>query len=103
MRLYALHDKKAASLSSFVVERSDAQASRHFAQAVLEPKSLLGKYADDFELVVLAEIHEDVVSTGEQVGGVVMSTVLSARQVLDLQPQPGSSVDPAQLQLMKEA
>lgn len=103
MKLYALYDKKAQSLSSFHVAKSDAQASRDFAQAVLEPKSVLGRYPEDFELVAIGEVFEEVLEEGPQLVALPMQAVVTARQVLDLQPQPGAVVDPAQLQLMKEA
>lgn len=101
MKLYALHDKKAKALSNFVVERSDAVASRSFAEAVTQPNSVLGKYADDFELVALCDVHQDYDGQFDEImhteshGGVV---VVTARQVMDLQPK----VD-GQLSLLKEA
>lgn len=98
MKLYALHDKVAKALSAFQVAKGDASVTRDFAQAVLEPKSLLGKYPDDFELVVFATLSEDMIE-----GGVVCTpfpylVVVTARQVLDLQPVRESG-DPAQLRL----
>lgn len=84
MKLYALLDKKSDSLSAFQVAKSDAVVSRDFAQAVLEPKSLLGKYPEDFELVCIAFIEEDVVE-GLQVQAVPLGVVITAKQVLDLQ------------------
>lgn len=103
MKLYAMHDKKSQALSAFQVAKSDAVVSRDFAQAVLDPKSLLGKYAEDFELVCIGVVKEDVVPGELSALGVPMTVVLTAQQVLDLQPQPGARVDPAQLALMKEA
>lgn len=103
MKLYALHDVKAQALSAFQVAKADASVSREFAQAVLDPKSVLGKYPDDFELVSIGVVKEDVVPGELQALGVPMTVVLTARQVLDLQPQPGVAGDPAQLALLREA
>jgi len=109
MKLYALHDKKAKHLSSFQVAKLDAQVSREFAQAVLDPKSMLGKYADDFELVAIGGVEESTEGQSDQVwplqapDGARMVVVITARQVLDLQPKPGSAVDPGQLSLLREA
>lgn len=58
MKLYALHDKKSGHLSAFHVEKSDAVASRNFAEAVKQKDSVFSKYPDDFELVALAEVRE---------------------------------------------
>lgn len=108
MRLFAVHDKKAKAFVSFHVVKSNAVASRDFAQAVLEPKSLLAKYAEDFELVVLADVDDEYRDAPrssfhhQQVMG-CFEVVISAQQVLDLQPKAGATVDPAQLQLMGEA
>lgn len=108
MKLYALHDKKSRSLSSFHAAKSDAVASRDFAQAVVEPKSLLGKYPEDFELVALAVLEEELDAESDHMGGRVeeiqpYAVVLTAKQVMDLQPKVGQSSDPAQLALLKEA
>lgn len=103
MKLYALHDTKAKALSSFHVAKSDAQASRDFAQAVLDPKGVLGKYPDDFELVSLADVFEDVLEDTLQVTALPMEVVVTAKQVVDLQPKAGAQGDPAQLALLKEA
>lgn len=103
MKLYALHDKKSETLSAFQVAKADAAVSRDFAQAVLEPKSMLGKYPDDFELVVIAVVFEDVQDDRVQSEGVPFEVVVTARQVVDLQPKPGVRDDPAQLALMREA
>lgn len=103
MKLYAVFDLKAGALSSFHVLKSDAVASRDFAQAVLEPKSLFGKYPEDFALVCLAVVQDDVRGDGMQVHTVAMETVVTAKQVVDLQPKAGATADPAQLALLKEA
>lgn len=100
MKLYALHDKKARALSNFVVERSDAVASRHFQEACLQPNSVLGKYADDFELVSLCAVSQDYDDEFplEMVAPTEVTVVVTARQVMDLQPKPQQ-----QLELLKEA
>lgn len=109
MRLYAVLDLKANALSAFHVLKSDAVASRDFAQAVLEPKSIYGKYADDFQLVVLADVREDVGDQTRQGTELVAlldhgyDVVVTARQVVDLQPKAGQTADPAQLALLREA
>lgn len=103
MKLYALHDKKAKSLSSFHVERSDTVASRGFAEAVTAPNSTFGKYAEDFELVALCDVsqdYEDVESLKWMnfVEPFLMTVVITAKQVLDMQPKADG-----QLSLLKEA
>lgn len=105
MKLYALHDKKAKSLSSFHVERSDAQAARSFAEAVTADKSVFGKYPDDFELVALCDVsqeYEDLADVTLNVceGGFLsdfrFEVVVTAKDVLLLQGD-------RQLSLLKEA
>lgn len=101
MRLYALHDKKARALSSFHVERSDAVASRGFAEAVIKDGSVFAKYPQDFELVVVAFLRDDTSDVEPMV--VEMSpplkVVITAEQVLAVHRPP--SMD--QLSLLKEA
>lgn len=100
MKLYALHDRKAKSLSSFHVERSDVSASRGFVDAVLSKDSQFAKYPDDFELVSLCDVSQEY---GGDFDGVVMvvpevvRVVITAAQVLASQPQA------AQLPLRLEA
>lgn len=100
MKLYALHDKKAKALSDFHVSKSDVVASRGFVEAVVRQDSLFAKYADDFELVSLCDVSQEY---EHDFHGVVMvvpevvRVVITARQVLDSQPQP------AQLPLKLEA
>lgn len=102
MKLYALHDRKAKSFSSFHVERSDAAASRSFADAVMRPDSPLGKYAEDFELVSLCDVHDaygDSFVGFEAVGNLHCVVVVTASQVVSLQSRAGDG----QLSLLKEA
>lgn len=107
MKLYALHDVKAQSFTAFHVVKSDAVATRDFAQAVLEPKSMIGKYPQDFQLVCLASIADaDAGARSEYDDQFVQGefrVVVTAQQVLDLQPKAGAASDPAQLALLKEA
>lgn len=95
MKLYALWDKKAAALSSFHVEKSDAVASRGFAEAVNQPNSVFGKYPQDFSLVAVAFVNEEAV--GVPVEGIAMEEILSAAQVVALRPSGDG-----QLSLLKE-
>jgi len=105
MKLYALHDKKAQWLSSFHCERSDAQASRGFADAVNAKDSVFAKYPEDFELVCLGEVEESTkldvddlyVSTRARTGK-LFEVVLSAEMVVSLRPRQD-----AQLSLMGES
>lgn len=101
MKLYALFDRKAQAYTAYQVAKSDAVVSRDFAQAVLAPDSLLGKYAGDFELVRFCDVPEDPSGEGEVM--MVAVTVITAQQVVDLQPKAGAGSDPAQLALMREA
>lgn len=101
MKLYALHDKKAKSFSSFHVERSDAVASRNFADAVVaksngvEP-SVLAKYAEDFELVSLCSVSQDYEGEFSQgmeiVGSLWCAVVITAEQVLAAQPKADAQI-----------
>lgn len=89
MRLFALHDKKAASLQSFHVLPSEVVASRQFAEAVMQKDSMLGKYPDDFELVSLCDVsqeYEGQFEGVELVSSVASRVVITARQVLNAQP-----------------
>lgn len=93
-------DKKANALSAFQVARSHAQVTRNFAQACLEKDSMLGKYPDDFELVAIAEVSDEVDPENDyQVAPMKLEVVVTARAVVDMQ----SRQDPAQLSLIKEA
>lgn len=99
MKLYALHDKKAKALSSFHVERSDAVASRGFAEAV-KPDSVFAKYAEDFELVALADVWESgqqelPLTEQEMVQPFPMRVVITAAQVVASRP-----LDDRQLSLL---
>lgn len=100
MKLYALHDKKAGSLSNFHVEKSDAVASRGFAEAVRDPKSVFFRYADDFELVAVATVSEDSYVVGSPVEGIPVTPVITAAQVVASMPAVPSD---GQLSLLKEA
>lgn len=101
MKLYALHDKKAQTFSSFHVERSDAVASRSFADAVMQQGSVFSKYPEDFELVSVCDVHdcyaEGAFETHVTVGIVDHKVILTAEQVLASQPRD------SQLSLLKEA
>lgn len=105
MKLYAVHDRKAKAFTSFHVGKSDAVVSRDFAQAVLDPRSMMGKYAGDYELVSVGDVIEDYDDALEAYRVVQphldkpWHVVLTAQQVLDLQPKSGVSEDPAQLRL----
>jgi len=92
MKLYALHDKKAEALSAFHVEKSDAVATRRFVQAVLEPKSVLGEFADDFELVAVATVEEEAFAHGVVCAGFPFLVVVTARQVLDTRGPDGPAL-----------
>lgn len=98
MKLYALHDKKAKSFSSFHVERSDAVASRSFAEAVSAADSLFAKYPEDFELVALCDVHDsyEVFPDAIPVSEIACVVVITAQQVL-------AARGGQQLSLLKEA
>lgn len=100
MKLYALHDKKANALSSFHVEKSDAVASRGFAEAVSQPNSVFGKYPDDFELVAIASVDDSTAGAMPEdlITPLGLVTIVTARQIVDLR-----GVGDAQLSLIKEA
>lgn len=89
MKLYALHDKKAKSLSSFHVEKSDAVASRNFAEAVRQKDSVFQKYAEDFELVALAEVRDEVLDPLDELVQpfVAPHVVITAEQIVATLPR----------------
>lgn len=90
MKLYALHDKKAKSLSSFHVERSDVVASRSFAEACVQKDSVFAKYPTDFELVSLCDVSQEYDFSPQDsilVGEYAFKVVITAEQVLAAQPQ----------------
>lgn len=98
MKLYAVHDKKAQALSVIHVNQGDTVASRGFADAVLQKDSVYGKYADDFELVCLADVSQEYQDLPEEmVANIQFRVVITAQQVLDAQPKSN------QLELIKEA
>lgn len=103
MKLYALYDVKADAYSNFVAEKSDAVATRQFAEAVTQPNSVLGKYADDFELVRIVDLPESIVELRQLDSELAFDhiVVVTARQVMDLEVK--ASPDSAQLSLIKEA
>lgn len=100
MKLYALHDKKAKSLSSFHVEKSDAQASRSFADAVMQPNSPLGKFHEDFELVAVAVVDENQIDAAVDLLDEGHQVIITATQVVALQAKAAPD---GQLSLLKEA
>lgn len=110
MKLYALHDKKAGALSSFHTEKNDAVASRNFASAVLrsapgEPPSILSQYAEDFQLVRIAEIAEEFDGSRAEVTivqVVPLEVVITAVQVLAASGVTAAAAH-RQLDLLKEA
>jgi len=101
MKLYALHDKKARTFTSFHVERSDAVASRAFAEAVNAQGSVFGKYPEDFELVSVCDVHdvygEDAFAGHECVSDLQNVVILTASAVVAMR------VPDRQLELLKEA
>lgn len=85
MKLYAVHDKKQGALTHFHALEGDAVASRSFQDAVLAKDSVFGRYAEDFELVALAELEKDTTKEVEFVQPYVgMHVVLTAMMVLQL-------------------
>ncbi|AZL82689.1 nonstructural protein [Apis mellifera associated microvirus 11] len=61
MRIYAIRDTVAQAIVAGAVftERSDASASRMFADACLDERGLIGKHPGDFELIHLGDLEED--------------------------------------------
>lgn len=60
--LYAVRDVKADDINDQVmVCKADAVAVRSFSDALAstDPRSLMAKYPDDYELLELGAIHED--------------------------------------------
>jgi len=96
MKLFAVHDKKAKSLSSFHVLAGVVVASRSFAEAVLDPQSPYGKYPQDFELVFLCDVSQEYEGQFDEVQFVseVMqqSVVITAEQVLASQPKADAQI-----------
>lgn len=85
MKLFAVHDKKAKSLSVHHVLRDDAVAMRSFQDAVLSKDSVYGRYAEDFELVCLAELSDDTGSELPLVDPIVgLHVVITALSIVQL-------------------
>lgn len=61
MRIYAIRDVVAQAIVAGAVftEKSDAAASRSFADACADERGLIGKHPGDFELLHLADLEED--------------------------------------------
>lgn len=55
MKLFAVRDVKADSFGAPMSVASSGIAMRGFAEAVMDPKSELNKYPDDFSLYEIAE------------------------------------------------
>lgn len=61
--LYAIRDRIASALvgnSMYLIFafRTDNEAIRYFADAVLDEKSILARHAADYELVKVGELHD---------------------------------------------
>lgn len=62
--IYSIRDRIANdfighSMYVLMVFRTDAEATRYFADAILDPKSILAKHPGDYELTALGEITDE--------------------------------------------
>lgn len=64
--IYAIYDNKAQDIISdqIWIERHNVQAIRNFQQAYQNPKSLVNKYIEDYDLVCLGEMNDEGHITG---------------------------------------
>lgn len=77
-KIYAIRDRIAQDLvghSMYVlmVFRTDAEATRYFADAILDPKSILAKHPGDYELIHLGDLTPE---------GYILETVTTANIII---------------------
>lgn len=77
-KIYAIRDRIAQDLvghSMYVlmVFRTDAEATRYFADAILDPKSILAKHPGDYELIHLGDLTPE---------GYILDTVTTANIII---------------------
>lgn len=62
--IYAIRDRLAKDLVGIqmyllLIFRTDQQAVRYFADAILDEKSILNKHPDDYELIICGAVEDD--------------------------------------------
>lgn len=88
--IYAIRDRLSNDLVGqgmyiLFVFRTDTQAVRYFADAVLDEKSMLHKHAADFELIVLGQVADDgELLAGNQPNIIITGDTLLAAQTPQL-------------------
>lgn len=86
--VYAIRDRIAKELigqSMYLLFafRTDQQAIRYFADAILDERSMLAKHPADYELVALGELHET--EAGEILeGGGTHTTIITGDALIAL-------------------
>ena len=83
--IYAIRDRVANDLIGnqmylLMIFRTDAQAVRYFADAVLDDKSILNKHPTDYELLALGTISEGGDITSDTPRVVITGDTLVATQ-----------------------
>lgn len=107
-KIYSVYDKKSSSYGPLFEVGHDAIAVREFGNAIVQPRSPLAQYPDDFELHVIGEkvsefpvpMHPDAVMSPTPIIAWVPTSIISARTWLDSQPKTAGG---QQLSLMPEA
>lgn len=76
--IYAIKDRVAQeivgnAMYQLFTFRTDQQATRYFADAIHDDKSMLNKHPDDYELIKIADIDDDGNITAEHGPSVVIT------------------------------
>lgn len=79
MLVFSLFDRKAGDYGGLVLSKNEEMAKRTLLEAMLKSESLLSKYPDDYDLMLLGEFDDE---TGE-LSGSFPRRVCSLREVLD--------------------
>lgn len=83
MKIYSVYDKQAESFSPPYTQPTDGLAIRQFSQHVNDPKLIMAKYPDDFELYCLGQIDESTGKFSYPDEGIYPALLIKAHQVLD--------------------
>lgn len=101
MKIFAIYDNKSKSYGPVFECAHDAVAIRELGAAIMQERSSLARYPDDFELHVLAEKASEFPKEGfvTPIHSLVPAVVITVRAWLDAQPK----ADAGQLPLKLEA
>lgn len=88
-KIYAIRDRVANDLVtmqmySLMTFHNDQSATRYFADAILDPKSILNKHPADYELIVCGHVNQD--GHIEQEGWDAPEIVITGSALIAAQP-----------------